>query len=256
MNSFLFLPIVLISWYGSKKAGVFLAFISTIAWAFSIKFITTYNMDVWPYIFSVLSHLCAYSLLAIIITNFRSVHRVEVIAADTDNLTGVLSPRSFYVELTNEVHRSQRYGNIFSLAYIDIDNFKEINDTLGHEMGDKLLIEVAKSLKTSLRATDKVARLGGDEFLSLLPETNSEDAKKTFAKVSNKLSKKMAVGKWHVSFSVGVVTFESPPEDIHSAVKIADDLMYSVKKDKKDDIEYKVWRRKGDFFPQKKSKIN
>ena len=90
----------------------------------------------------------------------------------------------------------------------------------------------------------------------MLPETNSEDAKKTFAKVSNKLSKKMAVGKWHVSFSVGVVTFESPPEDIHSAVKIADDLMYSVKKDKKDDIEYKVWRRKGDLFPQKKSKIN
>ena len=186
----------------------------------------------------------AYSLLAILITNFRSVHRVEELAAGTDALTKMLNSRGFYVELANELLRSIRYEHIFSLAYIDIDNFKHINDSLGHSTGDKLLIEVAECLTSSLRETDTVARLGGDEFVCLLPETEPEMAKKAFSKVKERLSNSMKSHNWSVSFSVGMVTFETPPDYIKEAVAIADELMYCVKNNKKDNIAFKVWNSK------------
>ena len=188
--------------------------------------------------------MIAYSLLAIITTNFRSVHRVEVVAADTDSLTRILNHRGFYAVFSIELLRSIRYKHMFSLAYLDIDNFKFINDSLGHSVGDKLLVEVAKCLKSALRVTDSVARLGGDEFACLLPETKPDAAKKVFAKVRDMLSKSMERFNRPVSFSVGVVTFETPPDDIKEAIKIADDLMYNVKKGKKNNIAYRIWRGK------------
>lgn len=178
------------------------------------------------------------------ITNFRNVHRVEVVAADTDNLTSILNSRGFYAELSNELLRSIRFKRIFSLAYIDIDNFKTINDSKGHSIGDKLLIEVAKCLKKALRATDTVARLGGDEFVCLLPETKPAAAKKVFTKVREILSKSMKSHLWPVSFSVGMVTFETPPDNIKEAISIADDLMYNVKNGHKNNIAYRVWQSK------------
>jgi diguanylate cyclase (GGDEF)-like protein len=105
-------------------------------------------------------------------------------------------------------------------------------------------VEVAKYLKSALRATDSVARLGGDEFACLLPETEPEAVKKVFTKVRDMFSKSM---KWFdepVSFSAGVVTFETPPDDIKEAIKIADDLMYNVKIGKKNNIAYRIWRGK------------
>jgi len=195
-------------------------------------------------IYEGLSHLVAYALLAVMITNFRNVHRIEVVAADTDNLTGILNSRGFYAELANELLRSIRFKRVFSLAYIDIDNFKNINDSKGHSIGDKLLIEVAKSLKLALRATDTVARMGGDEFVCLLPETKPAAAKKVFSKVREILSENMKSHFWPVSFSVGIVTFETPPDDIKEAIKLADDLMYNVKKRNKNNIAYSVWQGK------------
>jgi diguanylate cyclase (GGDEF)-like protein len=230
---FFVLPIILASWYGSKRSGVLLAIFSTTALVISRKLTNSYNFSLEPIIYDGVSHLVAFSLLAIIITNFRSVHRVEVVAADTDNLTNLLNPRGFYAEFANELLRSIRYEHIFSLAYIDIDNFKYINDSLGHTIGDKLMVEVAQCLKSALRATDTVARLGGDEFTCLLPETEPKAAKKAFSKVREMLLKNMESHDWPASFSVGMVTFETPPDDIKEAIKIADDLMYHVKTRKK-----------------------
>jgi len=168
LELFYVFPITIASWYGSRKSGVVLALISTLlllsinAFHIGINAIALFNYGL-P---------CAVSLsvLAILITNFRDVHRVESNAADTDDLTNTYNSRGFYVELANELVRSSRYEHIFSLAYIDIDNFKFVNDSRGHPAGDQLLIEVAESLKESLRATDTIARLGGDEFACLLPE--------------------------------------------------------------------------------------
>ena len=240
LEPFLVLPIVLASWYGSNRAGMFLALISSVVLAVSREWLNASNFSLESVIYDGVSHLIAYSVLAILITNFRSVHRAEVLAADTDNLTGLHNPRSFYVELTNELLRSKRFKRIFSLAYIDVDNFKNINDSLGHSIGDELLVEVAKCLKSSLRATDTVSRLGGDEFVCLLPETGDTSVKNLFSKVKKLLSERMLSHSWPVSFSVGVVTFETLPADAKQAISIADDLMYSVKSIDKNNIVYKV----------------
>ena len=184
-------------------------------------------------------------LLAIFIINLRDVHRIEVYAADTDNLTGVHNARSFYAELASEMLRSKRYDHVFSLAYIDVDNFKRINDSLGHAEGDKLLKEVADCLLSSLRATDVIARLGGDEYACLLPETGQEEAKSAFFKATELLNKRMKKNSWDVSFSIGVMTFEDLPEDIKEAINLTDKLMYSVKNINKDNVAYQVYKTKG-----------
>jgi diguanylate cyclase (GGDEF)-like protein len=241
LEPFFVLPILLASWYGSKRSGVLLAIFSALICAILKIVINPYKLDTVSIIYNGISYLGAYSLLAVLITNFRSVHRVEAVAADTDTLTDILNPRGFYAKLESELQRSNRYKHIFTLAYIDIDNFKDINDSLGHMIGDELLVEVAKCLKSTLRETDTVARLGGDEFTCLLPETTQAAAKKAFSKVRNLLLKSMKSHQWEVSFSIGMVTFETPPDDIKEAIKIADDLMYDVKKSNKDDIAYMVW---------------
>lgn len=239
LELFYVFPIIIVSWYGSKRSGVILAIVSSLVLLFgnalqsgfvAIK-ILSYGIP------------CAlsFSALAILITNFRNVHREESLAADTDNLTNIYNSRGFYIELANELVRSSRYQHIFSLAFIDIDNFKFINDSRGHSAGDQLLIEVAKSLKKSMRETDTVARLGGDEFSCLLPETGQEEAKAAFSKASTLLARRMDHGKWPVTFSVGMVTFETMPADIKEAMKVADELMYSVKNFAKNDVSYKIW---------------
>ncbi len=233
-------PVTIASWYGSKKNGIVIASLSTLSLIVNLTLREEFNsLTLFGYI---IPYFLAFAFLAVLVTNFRNVYQKESIAADTDALTNIANSRSFYAELESELERSSRYGHIFSLAYIDIDDFKQVNDTLGHSAGDKLLIEVAKSLQASLRGSDTIARLGGDEYACLLPETGQDSAKSAFIKVREHLQDKMQLNSWLVSFSIGLVTFETLPDNIKEAMSIADNLMYSVKKEKKDNISYKVWR--------------
>lgn len=236
-----FIPIIVLSWYGSKTTGILLA-VFIVSITLFINGITVgsfvFSLEYSLYIFL---RLMTYILASILITNFRSVHNAEFIMASTDNLTGLSNSRSFYIDLANEILRSIRYKHVFSLAYIDIDNFKKINDSIGHWKGDELLISVARCLVSSLRKTDIIARLGGDEFAIIFPETSQEEVKSAFAKASEELEHKMRKKGWKVSFSVGIVTFETLPTDIKEAIKVADELMYTVKNNRKNDVAFKVW---------------
>ena len=236
------IPVLLASWYGGRKTGATIALLSAIALLttnFSLHF---YNVNAISAAYDLLVALLVYLFISIIVTNFRNVHSVEIVAADTDTLTGVSSSRKFYADLENEINRSRRYGHPFSLVYLDVDDFKKINDTLGHPIGDELLIRLSKSLQTSLRATDIIARIGGDEFVCLLPETEHIAAKSALLKAEKALKGSMEKYGWDVSFSIGVITFEKPPDDAGQAVKLVDDLMYKVKRGSKNDIAYHVWR--------------
>jgi diguanylate cyclase (GGDEF)-like protein len=241
---FYIFPILFSSWYGSRTTGLISAFLSVLVYVVIEVFFTGGSFTFLDLILFSIPYLAAYILLAILIINFRNVHRAEVYAADTDNLTGIHNARSFYAELANEMLRSKRYDHVFSLAYIDVDDFKNINDSLGHNVGDKLLKEVANALVVSLRATDVIARLGGDEYVCLLPETNKEEARSAFIKAAELLKQKMKQYNWGVSFSMGVVTFEDLPEDIKKAIDVADKLMYSVKNDNKNNVAYQIYREK------------
>jgi len=242
IEAFYVLPIALTSWYGSKKSGVLLVLVSMAMLFLAKVAILRDYAGVANTVIESLSYISAYLVLAILITDFRRAHRVEETAADTDGLTGLRNSRSLYSELSSELARSTRYHHAFSLAYLDVDDFKKINDSLGHMAGDKLLVEVSTCLKNGLRETDVAARLGGDEFCCLFPETSQEEAKVAFGKIYESLKSSMKKNGWDVGFSVGLVTFENIPGDIEIVLKAADELMYVVKNGGKRGIAYREFR--------------
>lgn len=147
----------------------------------------------------------------------------------SDFLTGLANRRAFHEALSLERERALRLRVPITLAYIDIDNFKQINDTFDHETGDKLLATIATELKQNVRRLDLVARLGGDEFAVLLPQANQESARSVLGKLSELLRTAMERGDWNVTFSIGAVTFQNPQSTTEEMIRQADELMYSVK---------------------------
>jgi diguanylate cyclase (GGDEF)-like protein/PAS domain S-box-containing protein len=156
--------------------------------------------------------------------------------ARTDTLTGLANRRAFYEAVQSERARSARYGRPVTLAYIDLDHFKRINDTLGHAVGDELLACVADALRSTLRASDIVGRLGGDEFAVLLPETNATAAEPLLRKLHEILTLAMVAKSWPVTFSLGAATFLDNPPPIEEMIRTADELMYTVKKSGKNRV--------------------
>jgi diguanylate cyclase (GGDEF)-like protein/PAS domain S-box-containing protein len=150
-------------------------------------------------------------------------------AARIDFLTGILNRRGFYEIAGSESQRSRRYKRPLSLVYVDLDNFKGVNDSMGHDAGDALLVEVAGVIRSEVRGTDTVGRLGGDEFAVLLPETDQEHGRVVVEKVQKQLTEAMHQRRWPVTFSIGLISFQIPPDSIEEMVRDADRVMYSVK---------------------------
>ena len=153
-----------------------------------------------------------------------------------DPLTLVPNRRGFYESLEKERVRTVRYRRPVTLGYIDVDNFKKMNDSYGHTMGDELLIAVAATVRTNLRTSDVVARLGGDEFAVLLPETDAIGSEQVLRKLRLKLLDAMKERGWEVTFSIGAVTFLDPPDSLDILVRMADETMYAIKARGKDDV--------------------
>ncbi len=153
--------------------------------------------------------------------------------ATVDQLTGVLNRQSILVELEKEIDRAARYGHQLSVAMVDLDHFKRINDTYGHAAGDTMLRQVAEILRTNLRAVDAVGRYGGEEFLIILPETDVDAA----ASLAEKLRR--LVGRHEIVFaddarvtatlSAGVAGGSGNHLGLAALVRDADNAMYSAK---------------------------
>lgn len=166
--------------------------------------------------------------------------RAERELARVDSLTGVANGRSFYERVGHEVARSRRSGAPLTLVYIDLDDFKLVNDELGHAEGDRLLREVGTSISMAIRETDAVARLGGDEFGILLPETGQEGAEAVLTKVQTLVSQLANENGWPIGQSLGAATFLAPPDSIDELVRCADELMYEAKNAGKNQVVYRV----------------
>jgi diguanylate cyclase (GGDEF)-like protein len=107
-------------------------------------------------------------VVVVVLSSLRGAWEREKIHARTDSLTGVSNARAFFEVAAVELARARRYQRPFTIAYLDLDNFKQVNDRFGHEVGDDLLQIVARTLREGSRASDFVARMGGDEFVVLL----------------------------------------------------------------------------------------
>ncbi len=172
--------------------------------------------------------------------------RVLEYQATHDSLTGLPNRLLLLDRLEHAVAKTIRHKSFGGLIFIDLDNFKEINDTLGHDIGDTLLILVANKIKETIRKEDTIARIGGDEFIVLTEHiaTNKEDARKNMAHLSNKI--KLALnsiididGHKNISTpSIGVTLFNDNSITIKGIIKQADTAMYAAKKQGKNSIEF------------------
>jgi len=163
-------------------------------------------------------------LLELAISNAEAKQRLTM-QASSDALTGLVNHRSFHERLRAEVSRAIRHGRELSLAVIDVDSFKRINDETGHEAGDRVLSAIAVLLERSARAGDVVARIGGDEFALLLPETSRMDAYLVAEAARQLVSSTELADGVHVTLSVGVCDLGTAP-DAEAMFRLADGALY------------------------------
>ncbi|MBI5057842.1 MAG: GGDEF domain-containing protein [Nitrospirae bacterium] len=149
-----------------------------------------------------------------------------------DALTGLPNRTLFADHLNLSLSQASRSGHMVAVLYLDLDNFKTINDSLGHSVGDQLLKAAAKRLQSCLRESDTVARLGGDEYVILLPVTTHEkDIVVTVTKIISAFQELFLINghKLHVTVSVGISLYPPDGKDIDTLLKKADTAMYKAK---------------------------
>ena len=231
-------PVFLVAWVAGRRAGVFVSAASAVSYFFAEEFGRGFDSRPHVPLFNFAARLGAFLFITYFVSALRRSLEHERELARTDALTGVLNRRSFFEAADMEIRRARRHRHPFTVAYLDIDDFKEINDRAGHGAGDAALRAVAETVARNIREVDTVARLGGDEFALLLPETADGAAQTVVARVRRSLDELTRREGWPVSFSIGVVTWTSPPRTVDTMIKQADDTMYQVKNTGKNRIAH------------------
>jgi diguanylate cyclase (GGDEF)-like protein len=147
----------------------------------------------------------------------------------TDELTGLPNRRAFDARAELELARMRRSGTPTTVAFLDVDGFKGVNDDHGHAAGDEVLRRIGRTLRSRVRATDLAARLGGDEFVLLLTDTAADSAVPLLRDLQQAITSRAALGA-PVTISVGAVTFHTPPASVMALLQAPDGLMYEVKR--------------------------
>ena len=149
-----------------------------------------------------------------------------------DSLTSLPNRKLFIDRLEQQIISAARNKEDFAVLMLDLDRFKEINDTLGHSVGDILLAQLGPLLKNALRKNDTIARMGGDEFLILLPQVNQEKITTISNKILETLAKPMVVNEYvlDISASIGCAIYPYHGKDVKSLIKQADVAMYHAKR--------------------------
>lgn len=227
---FYLIPVSLAAWFVSKRCGLLFCLLTVVVrviadeWFHSFTF-TRSVMNYW----NVFIELLFLIIMTLLFSALKKNLENEKELARRDPLTDTLNRRSFFDLAEHEINRSHRYGLPLTVAYIDLDNFKDVNDQLGHQAGDALLISVVSTIRANIRSSDILARFGGDEFVILLPDTPGDAALKFLNKIHDNLDQAMALKGWPVSFSIGAATYRKVPSTVDEVIRQADELMYSVK---------------------------
>lgn len=238
-SPFYLVPVVLTAWYAGRSIAILIAVISAAAWLAADIAGKTYHALPLSLLWNDIMELSLFVFAAYVISALKGKLAGEEEAARTDQLTGIANRRRFGELADDEIKRSRRYRAPFTVIYLDIDNFKTVNDTLGHSEGDRLLHQVAVAIRAAIRESDTVARLGGDEFGLLLPETDGEAAYAVAAKIRADLQAQVE-RHWPVTFSIGMVTYPEAPANANEMIRIADQLMYEAKNAGKDELRHLV----------------
>ena len=240
LSLFYLFPIAFVTWHVGRWAGILMSAASTISWLVAdLMMLNSFSSPMIPYLNETL-RLVVFLIVTEMINRLRISIDDHREIARTDHLTGVANRRAFFDLANLELHKARRYETPISVLYLDIDNFKHINDHFGHHMGDRVLCSVARTIKNEIRAIDVTARFGGDEFGILLSETGAESAALVAGKIEAKLKQLVQQCGWPVTFSAGVVTFEMLPASVEEMIAAADSQMYLAKQHGKNRMLHKT----------------
>lgn len=223
------LPIAYVSWFLGRRNGSLVVLLSALIfwwvnvyWSEDPRLLVIY----WNLAVRILFFLLVSQGIGAINKAYEYLQQW----AETDPLTGLKNRRIFFEQLDIAMARCRRAQQPLTLAYIDLDHFKQVNDQLGHGVGDELLVAVSTQMLASLRKSDLVARLGGDEFAVLLEGNTPEQSEQVLARLQAQLLQHMQQHQWPVTFSTGAVTVLQMPDTPEAMVHEADQLMYEVKR--------------------------
>jgi diguanylate cyclase (GGDEF)-like protein len=235
-------PVLVIAWIGGKWNGLIMAFLGAAMWAVADIASKRQFSTSWIPWANALTRWGTYSLVSFLASTVRQQFDNEREHATCDGLTGLKNRRAFLSAGASEVERSKRYKHPLAVLFLDLDNFKQLNDTKGHDAGDVALQVSAKAMLGVLRSSDRVARLGGDEFAILLPEVGYEEAVEAGHKISVSVNSSL-VDFPPVTASLGIAWFGEADRDFLLMLKAADELMYEVKASGKGNLRSRVFSK-------------
>ncbi len=229
------IPVLLVTWTEGLAWGILFALVTTVyreatAWV-------QMPPDT-PLVWRVVTGLAYLAVLGVAMAGLQTLRRSQAALArlvTQDPLTNVMNARAFADRLGQELDRNRRYPRPLALMYMDLDNFKVINDTHGHQTGDAVLRLVADAMRSSVRHADVVGRLGGDEFAVLMPETDSALADAAAKRLIVGL-RNVFKGTPNVTASIGVVSCTATDASTDDLLRRADQAMYDAKKSGKDRV--------------------
>ena len=208
--------------------------------AVDMAYIPEYRNFMVPY-WNAFTAFFFYLVIALLLSALgREMQKQKKMAA-TDFLTKLDNRRSFNEKMIMEIERANRHKYPVAVIYMDVDNFKRLNDTYGHDTGDAVLVKAASVMKRSIRISDAAARVGGDEFAMFLPEMDRKNAEKLVEKLKGKLKTECSGYVKRATFSFGVTVYNRVKSNMtaRQMLKEADRLMYKIKKKSKDAAVFK-----------------
>ena len=239
-------PILVSSWYCGRLEGIIVAVFAASSWLIvNMANQSSYGESATILSWDAFTRLSIFVLIAYAVSLQAQLRRAlerEKLRANTDRLTGLLNKGAFRERVEEEIHRARRYNHPLSLAFIDLDNFKQVNDIQGHARGDKLLQQISETITHTIRGIDIAGRVGGDEFAICLPETDDEQTCKAIDKLVRALNIMTSQSGWQVTTSIGVVTCTEIcfTETYDVLLGKADKLMYTAKEKGKNSAEFET----------------
>ncbi len=230
-----FIPISLAAWSARRPGAVFFALLCAVVWGVSNW--AWHSSDAY-FAANVSTQAIAFGSIAALTSSMRRNFDMAVHTSMVDALTGLANTRGFYDRTEHALQLAARRQSPLTLVYLDLDDFKKVNDEHGHHEGDKVLQAVAASIRSSTRGTDIAARLGGDEFALVLVDADRAAAEATIGRIRSSFLEAMRKHAWPVRASVGALVVREVPADARlvKLMREVDALMYEAKEQGKDTV--------------------
>lgn len=222
-------PIALLAWRAGRPGALVSALLSSAMWVVSNRLAGLTYSEAGLWVANGIMQMASFTVVGLLIARLHGALTRERELSRTDALTSLLNRRAFYEEATRMLALCRRMDRPVTLAYLDLDHFKAVNDALGHRAGDEVLRAVSSELRAGLRPSDISARLGGDEFVVLYPGLGPTEAQPALERLREAVAGRLAAGNWKVTASVGGVSCANAPADAATLVEAADARMYAAK---------------------------